>query len=382
MLKIFACGDIIINQDESYIVDKKLEEIISTADMAICNFEAPEKSDGKPINKAGRNISQSQESIKKLAELGFTHLSMANNHIYDFGEKGLHVTISKAKKHGLHPLGVGTNWNDAYKVITKIKNVKVGILALADSEFGCMYQKNVKGGYAYINHPDINTIIHESKKNADFIIISVHAGVECVQLPLPEWRNRYRELIDNGADLIIGHHPHTPQGYEMYDSKYIFYSLGNFHFNDYYKSSPEKDYSYSLLLDIKKNNKRQVFCDNVEIIYHKNINGITTSCSKEDIPVTVDELKNMLLIGYEQRVDKIIENVYKKQLIPFYQKAVTGLSRDMSFFQLIKRILASIVFPKRNKIFKNTLLLHNIRIDSHRFVIQRYLQREWEKHLQ
>ena len=85
-------------------------------------------------------------------------------------------------------------------------------------------------GTAWINHPLVNKTILNAKKECDLLIVLPHAGVEDVVVPLPEWRARYKEFIDMGADTVIASHPHTPQGWEEYNGRKIFYSLGNFFF--------------------------------------------------------------------------------------------------------------------------------------------------------
>lgn len=380
-IKIFACGDIIINEGEKQIACPSIERIISNADVAICNFEAPINSGGQPIKKAGKNIQQSNKSIAKLAELGFTHLSMANNHIFDFGRVGLEKTLKEAVNHNLTSFGSGLSWEEAYQVeISDIHGVKIGFLALAEAEFGCLYEEGNRGAYAYINHSRIRNIITKAKSNTDFLILTVHAGAECIPIPLPEWRIRYKELIDYGADIIVGHHPHVPQGYEVYKNKYIFYSLGNFHFNDYYAKSPEKDFSYSISFDIEYESNN-FCCSNIDIHYHHNVEGVTTLTTKEEAKVNVDDLNSLLTTKYNQLIDAEVQRIFTNELLPFYQKAALGLSKDMSLFQFLKRFIAVLLFPKRNILFKNLILLHNIRIDTHRFVAIRYLQKFWEQTL-
>jgi poly-gamma-glutamate capsule biosynthesis protein CapA/YwtB (metallophosphatase superfamily) len=77
-------------------------------------------------------------------------------------------------------------------------------------------------GCSWINHHRFNSIIKEAKTKVDYLIAITHAGLEMVDLPLPEWRDIYREMINMGCDAIVGGHPHVPQGYEIYNGKPIF----------------------------------------------------------------------------------------------------------------------------------------------------------------
>ena len=82
------------------------------------------------------------------------------------------------------------------------------------------------------------------------LIVQVHAGVELLDVPIPEWRAKYRQLIDLGADVVIAHHPHVMQGIEEYKGKLICYSLGNFYF-DYPSNHPQWNTGAMLTLDFQ-----------------------------------------------------------------------------------------------------------------------------------
>ena len=86
-------------------------------------------------------------------------------------------------------------------------------------------------GCAYINDLKVNHVIIEAKKKVDYLFVLPHDGIEYIDIPMPETIARYRDFIDYGADGVIAAHPHCPQGWEEYNGKPIFYSLGNFLFN-------------------------------------------------------------------------------------------------------------------------------------------------------
>jgi poly-gamma-glutamate capsule biosynthesis protein CapA/YwtB (metallophosphatase superfamily) len=129
MIEIFACGDIISKTDNADFIDNSLKQIITDADFSICNFEAPVRSKGKPIMKAGPHHDQSQSTIEYLKSVGFNVFSIANNHIYDFGETGLENTINEFEKHDLTYVGAGMNFEDCYlsRILTK-NGTKIGVI--------------------------------------------------------------------------------------------------------------------------------------------------------------------------------------------------------------------------------------------------------------
>ena len=107
----------------------------------------------------------------------------------------------------------------------------MGVLAACEAEFGCFTEVCNRGGYAWLNHHLLDDAVVELSRQVDIVILVARSGVEHVDIPLPEWRSRYKRLCDLGVDVVFGHHPHVPQGYEAYNQSLIFYSLGNFYFD-------------------------------------------------------------------------------------------------------------------------------------------------------
>jgi poly-gamma-glutamate capsule biosynthesis protein CapA/YwtB (metallophosphatase superfamily) len=134
-VRLFACGDVVNFKGKKDFVDDKLKTLIKNSDISICNFEAPIKcSKMKPIKKAGPHIYQSRESIKYLKDVGFNFVSLANNHIYDYGQEALEETIQELKKFEIDFVGAGVDFKEAYqpKIIDK-NGIKIGFLA------GCVW---------------------------------------------------------------------------------------------------------------------------------------------------------------------------------------------------------------------------------------------------
>ena len=271
MFRIFSCGDILITQSKETIICPSLSGKIKECRIVAGNLEAPLVSAGKPIPKAGPHLHQCEEAVQTVKKAGFTHLSLANNHIFDYGEAGLRKTLDYAKKHNIRTFGAGLTREKAYQYhLTEADDTKIAFLAFCEAEFGCLTAENkADAGYAYTNHKDVNTIVAQAKANADVVIVSVHAGVEKIDIPLPEWRERYREICIAGADAVIGHHPHVPQGWEMLQGKPVFYSLGNFHL-DWKPANPNQGFGYSVVLTIS--NKR---IENFDILPHHFVDGQT-----------------------------------------------------------------------------------------------------------
>ena len=370
-LKLFACGDVVNKGGNKNWISHDLREIVQKSDFAICNFEAPtQTSEMLPIKKAGPHVYQSVDSPRLLAEAGFTHVSLANNHIYDFGEKAFKETLSHLTKNKIGFVGAGESFNQAYEPIFIEKNgVRLGILAACENEFGCYYEAELqRSGYAWLFHPLLEDQIRWMKEKVDHLVLIAHAGVENIPIPIKEWRDRYKRLCDLGVNVIIGHHPHVPQGYEYHNASLIFYSIGNFYF-DTSNFEEKTDDSYSLFFEFSKDSF------NFNIIYHKKINGSTTSVDINDVNFSLKELNRILKDGYDLLNDKYALFTYNSYYKGYYQSAACGANSVKGRLKnYIKKMLG-----RNPEINYGLLLLHNIRIESHRFSVQRALNLLYEK---
>jgi len=370
-IKVFACGDLVSCFGMKDFVDDELKIIIQKCDLSICNFEASVYlSSMKKIAKAGPHIHQSEMIVQYLKYIGFNFVSLANNHIYDYGQEALENTINELHKYNIDYVGAGLDFETAYSTkIIEQNGIKIGLLAAAENEFGCLYEEKSRGGYAWIFHPLIEDNIRQLKLEVDAVVLNAHAGVENIEFPIKEWSDRYKRLCDIGVDVIIGHHPHVPQGYEMYKKSLIFYSLGNFYFDA--GGGRKADDSYSVVLEFETDGLKDY-----KIIYHKKINGQTCKVSQSEVSFSLDKLNSLLTCQYEERNNEVSLKLFNEYYYGYYETAVGALPEKFSIIQLIKFLIKTLFFKNRvNRVIsnKNLLLLHNIRIDTHRFVVQRAL---------
>jgi poly-gamma-glutamate synthesis protein (capsule biosynthesis protein) len=167
------------------------------------------------------------ERIKELKDYGFSYFSLANNHITDQGQIGLAETRDNLNNLNFYFSGDADAKVSADSLrIIEIKNQKIALVSLS------MVYNNFDLAAA-------KKLINESREQVDWIIVNIHWGNE-YQHNFNVWQqNMGRELIDAGADLIIGHHPHVVQGMEIYKNRPIFYSLGNFIFDQYFSADTQ-----------------------------------------------------------------------------------------------------------------------------------------------
>ncbi len=240
-MKLNIFGDISlynINAND-FKFDRRFEELTSSADFNIGNLECPiTESDEKEAHQV-MYMTAPVESLELLKP--FHVLSLANNHIRDFGTKGVEDTISALDGKDFQHFGAGRKVEDAIApVLLEKDGVKVAVLgatryANATAENG--------GGTAPDSVSLLKKQIRKYKREGFFVLLYLHWGYEYVRIPSPRERKIAHSCIDAGADLILGAHPHIYQGVETYLGKKIYYSLGNFIFHSsvYQLLSPLSD---------------------------------------------------------------------------------------------------------------------------------------------
>ena len=271
-------------------------------------------------------------------------------------------------------IGGGANFEEAYKTQIVEKNgIKIGFIAGAENEFGCLYERQNRGGYAWLFHNNIEDNIRKLNYECDFVVVIAHAGVENIEMPIKEWRDKYKRFCDLGVDVIIGHHPHVPQGYENFEGSLIFYSLGNFYF-DSVGFQNKTDDSYSVVLEFKENGIKEY-----NIVYQKKQNSQTCLVDKNKVKFDINQLNSLLNDGYEKRNNEISLKLFRDYYYSYYENALDVMPKDKNIIRKIIWIMKKIFCSNKNKENRNLMLLHNIRIESHRFVVQRALSLISEK---
>jgi hypothetical protein len=350
----------------------ELAAMLRAADVACVNFEGPVVVPGmRPAPKVGPSIGQPPSALEHCQDWGVTHLSLANNHIMDFGQAGLAATLSRLG--GLSAFGAGLDFDAAYRSSQLgAANQRVALLAFAEAQFGvCRDESSHTGGYAWIDHPRARQAVREARAKADWVIVQVHAGLEMVGLPLPEWRQRYRELVDLGADLVIGHHPHVVQGSESYKGRMIYYSLGNLCMDAMFG---ETDPSSGAALRVSINDAgiKSEFLP-LQIAAGK-IDLDRSPAPLAAYSALCDTLVNS--DAYYAQIQRICDEFWAQIYAGYYASALTGLGTSPTFHQAwrtIRRLVGSFLKNRHDRRANELMLIHNIRIETHRWVVERAL---------
>lgn len=204
--------------------------LIRGVDLAITNLESPLIDEGSPIPKTGPNLKSPVNALPVLRDAGFNLVTLANNHIMDYGGEGLVSTMEACTKAGIEIVGAGKNIEEAKRpFIREICGIRISVINIAENEFGTT-QNGTPGGHP-LDPVQNFYAIKKAKEKSDRVIVIVHGGHEHYELPSPRMVETYRFFADAGADAIAGHHTHCFSGYEVYNNVPIFYSLGNYLFD-------------------------------------------------------------------------------------------------------------------------------------------------------
>lgn len=203
-------------------------DFIREADIAFGNLETT-ITEGEEVPPFTMSFRADSASAAALRDAGFDVLSLANNHMSDFGETGVIDTLRYLDSVDIAHAGAGRDAVEAGRpAFIEANGIRFAFLAYTytASEAG-----EGRAGTAFMRTERMREAVQAAKQRADFVIVSMHAGDEYVPLPNDQQKTFARAAIDAGAELVIGHHPHVVQTMEQYRGKYIFYSLGNFIFD-------------------------------------------------------------------------------------------------------------------------------------------------------
>lgn len=364
-------GDIFLRDKnrKKAILSESILDIFRECDIVCGNLEGPIASESKPSIKIGPSICQDEKCLDYLKKNGMNMFSLANNHIMDYGVQGFRKTVSQLKD--IYYIGAGETLEDiySYKKIS-YSDITVAFLSVAEGGFGVCKSESSKCGYAWMLDKSVKTNIKKAKEECNFVIIFVHAGVEELDVPLPEIRELYRNFIDLGANAVIAHHPHVVQGAEKYKEGMIFYSLGNFAFDSIKNiNRPYNPVGIGVSLQISKEKKATW-------------NIVSTYYDGEQIYLDIEErgrrefnASNNIMNDSDKYLSYVNEKCYEMYETIFckYYAEVNRMNSN-GILPNMKRCMKILMGFKMNEY----MIYHNIAIETHRWLCIRGLERKFE----
>ena len=276
-INLFFVGDIMLGRGVEYMINKqgkgdfkfsflKIASELQKSDILFANLEGPISDRGVRVGSI-YSFRFKPEAVDGLVYGGFDILSLANNHMLDYQRIALEDTMNILKENKIDYVGAGFNKEEAFSLkIKEIKNTRIGFLAYTNLGPGNWKAGEKNSGMAWISENDIGEIaedIKKSKKEVDVLIISLHAGEEYEENPTSFQTSFAMNCIENGADLVVGHHSHVVQKIERYNDGWIAYSLGNFIFDQGFSEETMK--SIILKVAIKDKKIKEISSEDIKI---------------------------------------------------------------------------------------------------------------------
>ena len=265
-VSINAVGDVMLGRKVDRMIKSngldypvlEMKGILPIADITFCNLESSLSDMGTPLPGKGIWLRGAPENVQALKTAGFDIVTLANNHAMDYDEPALLQTVDVLDQAGIAHVGAGKDIEAARApYIGEVNGVTIawlGYSEMADLFFSLSYPRRMRAednapGISSYNIENILADIEKVKDSADIIIVTLHWGIEYTDLPQEYQTRDAHRIIDAGADIIIGHHPHCIQGVEVYKNGLIAYSLGNFIFDQDWSEKT----SQGLMLNISVN---------------------------------------------------------------------------------------------------------------------------------
>ncbi len=298
-------------EDEN-LLDESIMDFLQTADHVVANVEGPLSAMNKQIKENG--VEKLMHTIDPqattfLKRIGADIWSICNNHIMDAGAQGLLDTLNQARESDVKTIGAGMNIDEASAPVILKEAGGIGIFTVGYQRACRKADESTPGCLSWSDIPRIQAKINEIKKKCRWCIIVSHGGEEFTALPSPYVRDRYIEFLNMGADIVVGHHPHVPNNYELFQSKAIFYSLGNFVFDTDYQRS-QFNTELGVLLKLKLS-KTDFSFEAMGLLTDRNVERIV-SHSLPDIFTPIQESDYTLLAPLNA---KLLIAATKRQLI-------------------------------------------------------------------
>lgn len=373
MLNLLIAGDFcpvkraekLLSNGEA-ILDPELSEFWNRADYRIANLECPLTDSSQQIIKNGPALKASMAASNGLKHLNFNALSLANNHIMDYGIQGLEDTCSMLEQEGISYFGINRNGKELPSYTIDKNGIKIGVLAYSIAEFTLAEDFNGNGARGI----DIIRILNDLENlrpAVDHIIILLHMGLYLLPLPSPKQAEICRFLArQKGVKAVLCQHSHIVGSFEWLNDCFISYGQGSYLF-DLNKSDSHWNKGYIVSL---KFTLTEVTTDIIGTVQFNNDTVIRKMSSKEQESMMNDlEELNKALKDSELLTEKFQQSAVKKRN-GYYGMMLLPPGRYFS--ALSRRVNLGKLIPKKVKI----TLLNLYRNEEHNEIIQEIIKQD------
>lgn len=248
-VSVLVVGDMMLDRNVRLLINRNgfdkffggVEDLVKGADIAVANLEGaftPYPSVTTDFSNKELKFTFDPALAPKLADLGFDILGLANNHSWNFGREGFEMTRRYIGSAGMMYYGDPNNASELSTVFTK-NGISIAFVGFHE--------------FHYSNFDKVYAEIERLRKEVDVVIVTPHWGPEYEKVPTEKMRKWAHEFVDSGADAVIGSHSHVIGDTEMYRGKKIYYSLGNFAFDQYFSKATME--GLGVRMNIEKNER-------------------------------------------------------------------------------------------------------------------------------
>jgi poly-gamma-glutamate synthesis protein (capsule biosynthesis protein) len=350
-----------------------VKPIVQSADAALVNLETAVIESGlKPIKKAGPALRTDARVLDMIREIGFTGVTLANNHFADYGQKGVEESLRLLNEYKLWHVGAGMNAEEAAEIgYLQAGDKKIAVINACEHEFTVATE--TKAGCNALEPLKMALQITKAKKEADYIIVIIHGGHEHYNLPAPRMQEMYRAFVDFGADAVVNHHQHCYSGYEMYKGRPIVYGLGNFFF-DWQGRNADWNDGYMVKLEFGKEMELQL----IPYIQNANELGVRlmNETENEKFDKKIAEL-NAIIADPKQLQEQLCEwaKVQKEEYMRIIRPAKGKRIAQLERMHLITEKNIDAWMPEYLKEDRQLLLKSLFQCESHQEIMNILLQR-------
>lgn len=368
-MSIMIFGDICPDNDYRYLFntneygpfDEKIIRDIQNAGLVIGNLECPATDNSVPSVKTGPNLRAKPQDIELLGKLGFNVLSLANNHILDYGILGVEDTIQKCNTEGIKTVGAARNSKFAREpLIVETSGNNVGIISFAEAEFNLSTECSPGANHfdPYTSFDDVKKL----KESVDYVIVLYHGGIEHYRYPSPMLQKKCRKFAESGADIVLCQHSHCIGTIEDYHNCTILYGQGNSVFG-YREGNTDWNEGLVVCVDVTtKTIQYKLICANAEGLAY---------ASNEDCNKRIERM-----MSESEVIDN--EHIMKEEWIKF---CLSQESLDMPLLygwsrlgNKLNRLLHNQPFKLRYSHRKKMITMNLVRCEAHHEVITTILE--------
>lgn len=359
------------NSHEIGIITSQLKQHFYDNDYTIVNLECPLCTSERRNIKTGPHLHADPTWATALQEAKLNIATLSNNHIMDHTAQGLQETLETLDKNGVLHVGAGLTYEQAVTPLHIHKDgISVAILNYSEHEFSSA--SNRSGGANPIDLIGNAAEIRLEASRNDHVIVIVHGGIECVDMPNPGLRKLLRFYADSGASLVVAHHSHNISGYEIYKGIPVYYSLGNFFFP--WPGNRDSSWCYGMMLNINIS-KDSISCSHAIVTFASGIVDVMTKDSSEakSINLRLESLSTLITndTQYEQWWDE------------YYQKTKFAALKSIFIKSPLRRALLKFGLINMEKAINYKAFLlqyHLLNCESHRETAIRALELHMEEY--